>query len=74
MIRSESLSKLLDMIEDYIYGDESLLRNTADIHTCHCHSIEELKSRTFERFSEQKRVLGRIQEIIDSSKKERQRN
>ena len=73
MLRSESLSKILDMIEDYIYGNESLLRNTADTHPCHCHNIEDLKNRISNRFSEQKHVCGRIQEIIDSSERERQR-
>ena len=73
MLRSESLSKILDMIEDYIYGNESQLKNTDNTHPCHCHNIEELNSRISDRFSEQKRVCRQIQEIIDSSERERQR-
>ena len=67
MMRSESLSELLDIIKDYRADIEGKL-NT-DTHNCSCHNIEELKNRTIDQFSEQKRVLQQIQEVIDSKQK-----
>ena len=67
MIRSESLSELLDIIKDYRADIEGKL-NT-DTHNCSCHNIEELNNRTIDQFSEQKRVLQQIQEVIDSKQR-----
>ena len=66
-MRSESLSELLDIIKDYRADIEGKL-NT-DTHNCSCHNIEELNNRTIDQFSEQKRVLQQIQEVIDSKQR-----
>ena len=62
MIRSESLSDLLDLIKDY----RADIEGKADTHTCSCHNIEDLNNRSIDQFSEQERVLQQIQEVIDS--------
>ena len=67
MIRSESVVDLLDLIKDYRADMEG--KSNTDTHTCPCHNIEELKNRTIDQFSEQKRVLQQIQEVIDSKQR-----
>lgn len=62
MIRSESLSDLLDLIKDY----RADIEGNADTRTCSCHNIEDLNNRSIDQFSEQERVLQQIQEVIDS--------
>ena len=69
MIRSESLSDLLDVIEKYTSGKkrrcECGIELNTNFHHCTCHPDSWMTEQISSRLELQKKVVDRIQDIIE---------